>query len=83
MVIYTTPHAYSFECILQIVIAIYLSALASQSSRFVEFEFVSVNVTSLVDPTAYVTGCRYTLTPFIARYEQVRTLTDTSFPSGV
>ena len=57
--------------ILQIVVAIYLAALASQASRFVEVEFESVNVTSRIDPATVVTGCRYTLTPLIHRYQQV------------
>jgi len=56
---------------LQIIVAIYLAALASQSSRFVEFDFLSVTVKSRRDTTAYVTGCRYRLASFIARYEQV------------
>jgi len=66
--------AYSFKCVLQIVVAIYIAALVSQSSRFVELEFASVNETSRVDLTSYVTGCRVTLTSFIARHEKVGNL---------
>ena len=55
----------------QIVVAIYLAALASQASRFVEYEFESVNVTSRIDPATVVAGCRYILTPLIARHQQV------------
>jgi len=62
--------------LLQIVVAIYIAALVSQSSRFVEFDFVPFNVTSRVDPAAYVTGCRYSLTSFIDQYEQVGDLCD-------
>jgi len=61
--------AYTF--ILQIVAAVYAAALLSQASRFVEYDFESVNVTSLVDSSAYVTGCRYKLTSFIGRHQQV------------
>ena len=74
-----SPHLFCFALCtfcsvrlsLQIVVAIYVAALLSQASRFVEYDFVSVNVTSRVDPTVYVTGCRYRLTSFIRRHEQV------------
>jgi len=59
---------------LQIVVAIYMAALLSQSSRFVEYDFVDVNVTSRVDRAVYVTGCQYTLKPLINRYQQVGSL---------
>jgi len=59
--------------ILQIVVAVYVAALLSQASRFVEFEFESVNVTSRVDSATYVTGCCYRLTSFIGRHQQVGT----------
>lgn len=50
-----------------------MAAVASQATRFVEFDYVSVNATSLVEPhMTIVSGCQYSLTPFIARYEQVR-----------
>ena len=70
---------YNSPCIhanLQIVVVIYVAALLSQSSRFVEFDFEPVNVTSRVHPPTNVTGCQYTLTPFIGRHQQVGTKFD-------
>jgi len=58
---------------MQIVVCIFILAAASQASRFAELDFVSVNATSLIEPQpTIVVGCQYTLTPFIARHEQVR-----------
>jgi len=59
---------------LQIVVVIYVAALVSQSTRFVEFHFESVNIQSRVDPAANVTACRFYLRQLINSYEQVGSL---------
>ena len=67
----SSPVVFVCEFCVQVIVGVYVAALLSQLTRFVESRVERLELASHVDPNTTVIGCQVDFAPFVAAYMHV------------